>query len=373
MRTSWRAVEALASPRADIMAKAARLGALVSPTEMRMSGEDDTVPEVAFYYPGHLWRNPEWMKTLLLFFDGIGLLIPEYRLIEPELRDPILAIPLRDRELLHYLVADKVVDQKATQRLVTAITRIIESGALDSLCHDGSAFESLSRSRMGYYGDRRLAEELFRRLEARGLARKSTDDFTTPLHPSVRCLFLVLLAQILRPEGRSRGYELSPVTDQFEVVRALAEFLDLPASTSAGRVVAFDLQDVAVDLSSVPLDEVLDFRQMHLKQHRRYLRSVRKFARELSLMSEEERSCAFSDRQAELDDLASDLKKTARSAWKRPASFAVGLAGASWTYATGDATGALLAASALLAGGMGQAENEAGAFSYLFAVRERFV
>ncbi|HEY5989045.1 MAG TPA: hypothetical protein VIV12_22100, partial [Streptosporangiaceae bacterium] len=34
-------------------------------------------PEIAFYYPGPLWRSGEWVKTLLLFFDGVALLVPE--------------------------------------------------------------------------------------------------------------------------------------------------------------------------------------------------------------------------------------------------------------------------------------------------------
>ena len=35
-------------------------------------------PEVAFYYPGQYWRDPDWIKNLILFFDGIAMLIPEY-------------------------------------------------------------------------------------------------------------------------------------------------------------------------------------------------------------------------------------------------------------------------------------------------------
>lgn len=338
-----------------------------------MSAVDDDLRDVAFYYPGHLWHSTEWMKTLLLFFDGIGLLVPEYKQGEPELADPVLAAPLRERGLLHYLVADQVVDKQATGRLATALTEFIASGAFDSLAKDGSAFHEISMSRMGYYGDRGLAEMLFEELQARGLARKSKDGFSIPLHPAVRYLILVLLAQILRPRGPSMGFDLSPVTDQFRIVQGLTEFLDLPATPSAGHVVAFDLKSVSVDLSSVPLDEVLSFREGHRNEHRRYVRSVREFARELSLMPEQERASAFRDRQAELDDLANDLRRIARSAWKRPASFALGLAGASWTYTTGDPIGALLSTGALLVGGMGSEQNEAGAFSYLFAAHEQYV
>jgi hypothetical protein len=340
--------------------------------EMHMTEQTEALREIAFYYPGHLWHNTEWMKTLLLFFDGIGLLVPEYKKWEPELVDPVLAGPLRDQGLLHYLVADEVVDRPATERLATALTEFISSGAFDSLSQDGTAFHQISMSRLGYYGDPGLAEMLFKELESRGLARKSEDGVTIPLHPLIRYLILVLLAQILRPRGSAMGLDLSPVTDQFHIVHALTEFLNLPAAPSAGHVVTFDLQSVSVDLSSVPLDEVLSFRAEHRKEHRRYVQSVRAFARQLSFMPEQERTSAFQDRRAELDDLANDLKRKARSAWKRPTSFALGLAGASWTYATGNPIGALLAAGGLILKGAESDQHEAGAFSYLFAAHGQY-
>lgn len=337
-----------------------------------MADKSDPIREVAFYYPGHLWHHTDWIKTLLLFFDGVALLVPEYKTEEPEAFDPVLAGPLRDRGLLHYLVADQAVDQQATEQLATALTNFIASGALDSLERDGTAFHEISMSRMGYFGDRGLAEMLFEELESRGLARKSKDGVSIPLHPMVRYLILVLLAQILRPRGASMGLDLSPATDQFRIVRALTEFLDLPEAPSAGRVVAFDLQTVSVDLSSVPLDEVLDFRSEHRTVHQKYARSVRDFARELSLMAEVDREVAFTDRQAEIEDLASDLRRKARKAWRQPASFALGLAGAAWTYSTGNPIGALLAVGALAARGLSGTDKEAGAFSYLFAAHEKY-
>lgn len=328
--------------------------------------------EVAFYYPGHLWHHTDWIKTLLLFFDGIGLLVPEYKQEEPEIVDPILAGPLRDRGLLHYLVADRVVDRQATNQLATALTDVITSGALDSLAKDNTAFHEISMSRMGYYGDRGLAEMLFEELNARGLAKPSKDGVSIPLHPMVRYLILILLAQILRPRGASMGLDLSPATDQFKVVRGLTEFLNLPDAPSAGRVVSFDLQAVSVDLSAVPLDEVLAFRSEYRTEHRCYARSVREFARQLSLMPEGERNAAWQDRQAEIEDLASDLRKKARNAWRQPASFALGLAGAAWTLSSGNLIGALLATGALLARGLPSPAGEAGAFSYVFAAHEKY-
>jgi hypothetical protein len=331
----------------------------------------EELSEVAFYYPGHLWRSGDWIKTLLLFFDGIGLLVPEYKQEEPERFDPVVAGPLRDQGLLHYLVADEAVDKAATERMAKPLIELVSSGALDTLATGDTAFHAISMSRMGYYGDGRLADELYAALASRGLAKPSTDGVSIPLHPLVRYLILVVLAQILRETGAQRGLELLPTTDKPMILDALMELLNLPAGPSAGQVVAFDLQTVAVDLARVPLDEVLAFRHENRAGFRRYARSVRKFSRDLSLLTADARAGAFEDRQAELNDLASDLTKTSRKAWKQPATFALGLAGAAWTYVHGvDLVGALLGAGAAVTGL--QTPNERSAFSYLFRARDNF-
>jgi hypothetical protein len=209
-------------------------------------------------------------------------------------------------------------------------------------------------------------------LAARGLAQQSQDGVSIPLHPAVRYLILVLLAQIIRTCSAPPGVLLSPTTDMPEVVRALTEVLRVPTVASAGSVIAFDLQSVSVNLTDVPLDEVLSYRKENLKTYREYARSVREFARDVSLLPEEDRAIAFADRQSKLDDLASDLRRKSRAAWKLPASFALGLAGATWTYASGNLIGALLSASALFLKGPGLSKPEAGAFSYLFAAHKRY-
>jgi hypothetical protein len=337
-----------------------------------MSEQKNELPEIAFYYPGHLWYRGDWIKNLLLFFDGVGLLVPQYKKAEPEIIDPVIVGPLRERGLLHILEPETLVDKEATEHLAVVLTEFITSGAFDSLSKDGTAFHEISRSRMGYYGDPGLADMLFQELKQRGLARDTEDGVSIPMHPAIRYLILVLLAQILRPKGPALGLDLSPITDRFQVVRALTECLELPTAPSAGHVVAFDLQNVAVDLSPVPIDEVLGFRESHKEAHRTYICSVRKFVRELSLMPEQERIATFAERQAELDDLASDLKRRARVAWKRPVSFAISIAGAAWTAISGDPISALFSIGAALAGGIGTESKEVGAFSYLFAAHERY-
>lgn len=329
-------------------------------------------PEIAFYYPNPMWFSGNWVKSLILFFDGIGLLVPSYMKDGPEHADPAIVSGLKKHGLLHVLEPETVVDKTATEKLATAMTDIITSGALDSLAREGSEFGELSYSRLGGYGDPALAEMIHAELKKRGLARDTRDGVSIPMHPMVRSLILVLLAQILRPHGDRIGVELSPATDRPEIVDALKELLSLPTSPSAGHVVAADLKVVGVDLGSVPIDEVLSFRRDHLDQHKAYVRAVRRFVRELSLLGEKERAAALAEREEELSEMAQELQNTARKAWKQPASFALSVAGAAWTYTTGDHIGAALAAGAAVAGFSPAPTQEVGAYSYLFKARGRY-
>jgi hypothetical protein len=329
-------------------------------------------PEIAFYYPGVIWHHADAIKNLLLFFDGIGLLVPEYMVERPEYIDPSLAIPLRQQGLLHILKPEQLVDGPATELLATQMADIIHSGMLDDLAKDGGEFHELSMSRLGYAGDSKLAQMIFEELKARGLARESEDTVSIPMHHKVRNLVLVLLAQILRPRGDSLGLELSPVTDRPQLVGALTELLQHREAPSAAHVVASDLLTVGVDLSAIPIDEVLGFRADNLAEHRRYAAAVRSFVVELSQLSINQREKALVDRQAELDDLASGLRQRHRKAWKQPASIALGAAGAVWTATTGDPFGALFAATSLVAGYERKDQDLAGAFSFVFAAHKRF-
>jgi hypothetical protein len=329
-------------------------------------------PEIAFYYPGTIWYTSDWIKSLLLFFDGVALLVPAYMKDRPEQIDPIMASPLRDQGLLHILEPETLVDKSATEQLVSALTDIITSGSLDHLSREGTAFHELSFSRLGSHGDFGLAQMILDELKARGLARESKDGVSIPMHPAVRYMILVLLSQILRPKGTALGLDLSPATDRPQLIGALTELLSLPNIPSAGHVVSLDLTTVGVDLSAVPIDEVLGFRAEHLDSHRRYARAVRRFVRELSLLPPGERDRALDEREAELAELAAQLRKTARRFWKRPASFALSVAGAAWRIVAGDPVGAALGVGAAILGMKGE-KAETGAYSYLFSARERYV
>lgn len=212
---------------------------------------------------------------------------------------------------------------------------------------------------------------LFEELEKRGLARGTEDGVSIPMHRDVRVLILVLLSQILRRRGEQIGLDLLPATDRADVLGGLTQLLRAPQMRSTGAVVASDLEVVGVNLASIPLDEILDYRRQHLDAHRRYAREVRQFVRALSVLNDEERHEAMEDRLADLADMSKQLRANARAAWGQPASLALAGAGAVWTAATGDPTGALFGfASAAVAAKASAVQGGArcDAFSYLFSM-----
>ena len=160
-----------------------------------------------------MWSYGNWIKSLVLFFDGIALLVPDYMKDRPEMLDPSIVIGLKEQGLLEIIEPEKAVDKSATEQLAAAMTDIITSGALDKLAKEETAFRAISMSRLGAHGDTELYRMIFEELKERGLAKESEDDFSIPMHPKIRSLVLVLLSQILRPYGSTINANLSPATD----------------------------------------------------------------------------------------------------------------------------------------------------------------
>jgi hypothetical protein len=327
-------------------------------------------PEIAYYYPGPLWRSGDWVKTLLLFFDGVALLVPEYLRDKPFRNDPVMAEPLQDQGLLHILEPETFIDQPSTERLTQIMVDLITSGAFDRLDRR-PRFHELSYSRLGGAVDSSLADLVLEALQERGLARASEDGVSIPMHPLVRATVLVLLAQILREPGRRRGLALQPVTDRQDVLDGLLSTLRLPQLPSAGRVIALDREQVSLNLASVPLDEVLEFRATHGPQHRAYMRHLREFLVELAGLDELDRARAFVDRREELADAADDLRRRARRYWRKPlAGFGLGVAGAAWSAHQGDYPASLIQLGAGLLSLQGMPDT-GSAYSYLFTAQRR--
>lgn len=336
-------------------------------------------PDFAFYYPGQHWRDVDWIKNLVCFFDGIAMLVP-YDMPNPlHSEDDPIAWALKDHGLLRVLRPERVIDREATETLAEKFGEIITSGRLDHLTHERSEntiktdFEALAKAKLGVHINKELANSIFRALRSRGLAYDPGDGVSIGMDRTVLALVLVLLAHILQPKGEEMGITLSPATDQRKVINVLREILKPEFSPPAvGDIVSFDMAKVGIDLRAVPIDEILDFRQQHYCQHRDYILSVRKFASELSGMPPDERKARLEQRQEELKTLSRDLRRIYRGSWKTPFSFAIGLAGAAWAAYEGDPIAGALAALAAVPPLIPDEPKEVSVYSYLISARSKF-
>lgn len=342
-----------------------------------MSGQQPdatpTVPEVAYYYPEWHWSPDEhsWVKSMLLFFDEVALLVPNYKRHEPANLDPELAGALEDRGLLRIIEPEEFVDAEMTRGLSELIATLIDAGAFDDLPRP-RRFAELSMSRAGYFGERDTAEAVIDALRSRGLATETEDGVSIPMHPTVRSTYLVLLAQLARRTGERRGLDLHPATNRPEAHDVISRTLDLPPMPSHGRVVDFDLQVVSLDLDLVPLDEVLSFRDDHRQQHRRYMADLRSFCREVSRVDNDvDRARLLDERREELREAAASLRGSAFRAFKHPktaVSFGLGLIGAGVAAASHSQAAAAVAVASQLLHLLPDPE-EGSVYSYLFAAQ----
>jgi hypothetical protein len=247
---------------------------------------------------------------------------------------------------------------------------VLADGALDQL-PDAGPFQELSWSRMGGLGDAGLAQMLFDELQHRGLARRSEDGFSVPLHPVVRSLFLVLLAQILRGAGPRVGLELSPATDRPEIQAALVQLLGLPApAAGAGEVVSFDLDFVGPDLSSVPLEYVLEFRGAHGQEFKAYARRLREIVRDLAALEGAERSRVLAERREEIREAGNALRSGAVREFGSRASIGLGFVGGALSAAHGSPLGDMLSAASTGIGLAALPRTTITPYSYLFSARK---
>ena len=337
-------------------------------------GERPAPSEIAYYYPEPYWLADEggWVKSLLLFFDEIAILLPEYMRGRHVLADPTLAGPIEDLGLLRVIEPETFVDEATAAQLAEVIEALVEGGAFDDL-GEVDRLAELSMSRMGMASLQAVAESVNAKLRKRGLAKATEDGVSVPMHPLVRSTYLLVLAQLARETGARHGLDLHPVTNGRGAGAGFRRLLDADVMPSRGQVVDFDLEVVTVELDTIPLEDVLAFKRESAGAHRHYMQNLRAFALDLSMMEEADRVRALADRRADLEDEARDLREHATKAWRSPkavSGFGLGITGAAWSITAGNPVPAVLAAiGASFA--MLPSKAEGSAYSYLFDARKQ--
>ena len=141
-----------------------------------------------------------------------------------------------------------------------------------------------------------------------------------------------------------------PVTQDEDAASFVASVIGEAAEERRPTIVTGDLAVVGVDLSSVPLDEVLDFWRQYASEYRDYAKDVRQFILSSSLLSDDDQLASLADRRADIDERAEQLRGIGKRSFNRSTlALTFGIAGAAWTVAHGDPWGAAFAAGAAAA------------------------
>ena len=332
-------------------------------------------PDIAYYYPAPYWGLGEsgWMKSLLLFFDQIAILLPRYMHGRHAAADPFTVMPLEERGLLQVLEPNDWIDQETAERLAEVVVDLLTDGAFDDLPMD-VPFRELSQSRLGHGTDVGLADMLIEELTAKGFARPSEDGLSIPLQPTLRMTILVILGQLSRVAGARKDLNIHPVTNDQHAITELTQTLSRASMPSTHKVITLDLAPVSFDLASVPLDDILDFREEHRPEHRQYMRDLHRFMAELAVIDDvDNRERLLVERRQEIADASQQLQLSTRRWLGRnlpPMSF--GLAGAAWSISHGDPVGLALAAAALMSQIGSKSPRLITAYSYMFSVGRQF-
>lgn len=302
-------------------------------------------------------------KASLLFFDTVAVKASERSWSGTNRRSSEIQL-LAEQGIFVWLSSESIVDQGFATRLGEGIVDLVVHGAFGNLETSGGWYTYFDGTRTGYLIDTSFATFMVDALKDAGLARGSVERLR--VHYVVARVISAMIAQLTRSAAaRSFGLEIHPVTPNLRMVGDLLATVRLPAFALVDRVIEVDLESAGIDLTGVPVIEILDFRERHRKEFKTYAEDARRFAADLSLADTAEREALIIERREDLAEQALALRKAAWRRWRRPlARMGLGIAGASWAVERGDLTSAFLALSGGLLGGIPE-DSPRSAYTYL--------
>lgn len=318
---------------------------------------------------------------MLLFFDGVAVLVAwnDRKILVSGQEETVY--PLQEAGLLHILDPGDVIDRDVGNALTEFVLEIATSDQRELLRDPSSPRSQALLGDMWSsppaltHEERAASDMVWEEMRRRGYVSRIMRDRSIYLDTSAWAAILAFLAQALRPAGRSLGLDLQPATDNPKLLSGFRTVLDRESrdpAISMANVVAFDLEQVAFDLSGVPIVDLLEFRQQHGGEYQRYASNVRTFAQEVASTPEADRVALLQDRRNELAAEADRLMQAARTWWRQPvASVSVGLVGAVLAGAHHDWGAATLSILTGIVGASGRPDR-ASVYSYLFRTGSRF-
>jgi hypothetical protein len=137
-------------------------------------------------------------------------------------------------------------------------------------------------------------------------------------------------------------------------------------------VVSVDLEVVAPQLETVPLDEVLGFRAEHGQAYQAYARRLREVVRSIAAAPPDEHDRMLNDRRAELREASEALRGGPMRMLGSMGGIGLGIAGGIATALSGDVLTGALSAGAAVSGVTSLPRRTTTPYSYLFAIRRQF-
>ena len=327
-------------------------------------------PELAHYYGDWFWNDKQlgWVKSLLLFFDGLALALPPDTAASLIDSDPVLAQPLSQQGLLRNFPPDIWLKSSFPEgrAALSRFQRVMERlgiPAEDDLMHTDAELHMAQIMHLRPREYHRAIREFEAILER---AKRQYKDGKPPIKALAAGVTSRLLALNVREAA------IQPVIDNEDAESFVTSVIG-GRDEGLAKIVLGDLAQVNLDLTDIPLDEVLDFRRQYGAEYRTYANAVRRFTLELSLMSGSERTSAVAARRIELDDRVEHLRAINRAAFRRQALvMAFGVAGAAWTLAHGDPWAFAFAAGGAVAGISKPTYGPIGA-AYTYVLKARSV
>lgn len=355
-------------------------------------------PELVQFSTAWSWPEADMdrMKSLLLYFDGVAWLLPGALRDELLDADPILAAPLYEAGLLRNYEPDQWLTAAVAADIRAAARAVAADGRLNSAL--GTLFSLDHMSHLIARDEDPVAQAIVEELERADVIRRRTDDehmvlvvdfvrqvvltvlslaaraciAEADIQPTAHCLwpheetqsdFYLSLGLALRALGAHDIRFTLPIKARHD------DYLRLVGNPITLLLDA-DVQDVGVDLSGVPLDEVLAFRHEHGALFRVYQQHLRRFAVDYAAAADEEQRRLASERAEEIRDHAAALRSVRRSLGRPVAGLAFAVAGAVWTLRSGDPLGAILAGLSAV-GSAAFPQNPDSPYAYLFLTQQR--
>ncbi|MBZ6142477.1 hypothetical protein [Streptomyces olivaceus] len=336
-------------------------------------------PELAHYYPGWIWdaQSVGALKSLLLFFDGFALLLPEDHFQAAVTHEAELAQPLQEAGLLHNFEPTTWLDADTAQIIRRAAILSRPEGSSPGSITSGHFSRSMSISTMhmaSVAADFPTADRIVDEMLRLGtIIRRRPDLGPDMVDMPMRARAAVLLTLSLAAQTKVASHRIRLVGDLSQAAREQSDPLPqagqaLSRAERVGQILHQDILKVGVDLSEAPLDEILDYRREHGEAYRSYAQGLREFVGDLEAAEPIDRPRMLHERSESIADHAAKIRR-ARRAWGRPVTaLAFAGAGAAWTLHQADIWGAVLGALGAAAG-FAPPPKPQSPFTYLFETR----